>query len=172
MYKVIAIFGKSCSGKDTLLSKLDEQGLSNYNKCILKTTRPKREKEKDGVDYVFITEGEASKCKNAIVSEYNGWKYILSKDALVPWAVNVGIFNLELILKMKEDPEIELTPVFIFAPDKVRLKRGMMRYAREQYGYYEMCRRFCADEDEYKEKYPKIGPALIYHNYSKEELKG
>lgn len=46
------ILGKTCSGKSTIVRKLCEK--YNYNKILTYTTRPKREHEKDGVDYHFI----------------------------------------------------------------------------------------------------------------------
>lgn len=56
---MIVLFGKTCSGKSTVLQFLvDKYG---YKKIVTYTTRPKRPNEKDGVDYHFITEEEFKK---------------------------------------------------------------------------------------------------------------
>jgi guanylate kinase len=48
---VLIITGKSCSGKDTIVSELIKLG---YNKIVTFTNRPKRTGEIDGVTYHFI----------------------------------------------------------------------------------------------------------------------
>lgn len=53
MYKIIALCGKAGTGKSFLLKKI----LSvqpDYNKIVSCTTRPKREKETEGIDYYFL----------------------------------------------------------------------------------------------------------------------
>ena len=59
-YSVIAIIGKSGSGKDTLLNKFFEN-FSRKNvlhKIISYTTRPPRENEVNGKDYFFVSKEE------------------------------------------------------------------------------------------------------------------
>ena len=51
--KILALFGPSGSGKDTLAKILTTQ--ENINEIISCTTRPMREYEQDGVDYHFLT---------------------------------------------------------------------------------------------------------------------
>lgn len=48
----LIISGKSGSGKDFLLRKLNQLG---YSVGVKTTTRPKRQKECDGIDYIFET---------------------------------------------------------------------------------------------------------------------
>lgn len=55
--KIIALFGKSGAGKNTIQKIMLEQN-NNYHKIISCTTRPPRDYEKDGVDYYFINEKE------------------------------------------------------------------------------------------------------------------
>lgn len=53
---IVILFGKSATGKDTVLRKLrDEYG---YIPIISTTTRPMRVKEKQGVDYNFVSKEE------------------------------------------------------------------------------------------------------------------
>lgn len=52
--KIIALFGKSGAGKDTIQKRLTEK-LVNAHGIVSCTTRPIREKEKDGIDYNFLS---------------------------------------------------------------------------------------------------------------------
>ena len=53
MIKVIALFGPSGSGKDTVAKILAKQ--KNVNEIVSCTTRPMRDYEQDGIDYHFLT---------------------------------------------------------------------------------------------------------------------
>ena len=55
--KIIALFGKSAAGKDTLQKMMLDQN-TNFHKVVSCTTRPKRDYEEEGVDYFFLTEDE------------------------------------------------------------------------------------------------------------------
>ena len=74
--KRIIIVGKAASGKDYLKSKFIEKGFIN---AISYTTRPIRENELNGKDYLFIAEEEfKSKINNNFFYEYNqfnNWYY-------------------------------------------------------------------------------------------------
>lgn len=67
---LIIISGTTCAGKGTVIKKL----LEKHNDIVLSvsyTSRPKREHEKDGVDYYFVTREEfESKIKNDDFLEY------------------------------------------------------------------------------------------------------
>lgn len=76
------ILGKTCSGKSTIVRKLCEK--YNYNKILTYTTRPKREHEKDGIDYHFIDDetfyhfrdlGKFSEYKSYHVAGGHTWWY-------------------------------------------------------------------------------------------------
>ncbi|MDO8482001.1 MAG: guanylate kinase [bacterium] len=53
--QVIVIAGPSGSGKNTILQELLKKG-RNYVRLITATTRSPREGERDGVDYIFLSE--------------------------------------------------------------------------------------------------------------------
>jgi len=55
--KIIALFGQSGSGKDTLAKCLIKKA-TNTHVIISCTTRPKRDYEQDGIDYHFLTNEE------------------------------------------------------------------------------------------------------------------
>ena len=52
--KILALFGESGAGKDTVLNGLLEENPS-FHRIVSCTTRPKRENEIDGKDYNFVT---------------------------------------------------------------------------------------------------------------------
>ena len=60
---LIAIYGKSASGKDTYLNELMKE-YPNLNKILLATTRPPREGEINGVNYLFVKNKEMKKNKD------------------------------------------------------------------------------------------------------------
>ena len=79
---VYAIIGKSGSGKDYFLNKLNNFKVFDnkiFNKIISYTTRPPRHGETNGIDYHFISDEEFDKLikekKMLEWTEFNGWKY-------------------------------------------------------------------------------------------------
>ena len=52
--KVIALFGKSGAGKDTIQKELLKH-LNNAQGIVSNTTRAPRDYEKDGIDYHFLS---------------------------------------------------------------------------------------------------------------------
>lgn len=81
MIERIIIVGKAASGKDYLRQILQELGLKY---AVTYTTRPLREGERHGVDYMFISEEEGER----LVAEdkfyehvrFNDWLYGTTKD--------------------------------------------------------------------------------------------
>lgn len=73
---MIVLVGESASGKSTIERKLCDHG---FNRIISYTTRPKRENEKDDIDYHFISEDEfLEKLKKGFFAEhtkYRDWHY-------------------------------------------------------------------------------------------------
>ena len=76
MGKMIVLVGESGSGKTTIQKELGKLGTKKVVTC---TTRPMRVGEKDGEDYIFLSDKEFQKMidDNGFVehAEYRGWKY-------------------------------------------------------------------------------------------------
>ena len=72
---IIALFGKAGAGKDTI-QRLLIQHFENAQSIISNTTRPKRDYEKDGIDYHFLSVEDFAK------KVLNGETNILSNDYL------------------------------------------------------------------------------------------
>lgn len=54
---LVVLSGPSGVGKDTLLKRLKERGY-DFAFVVTMTTRPRRENEVDGVDYIFVNKGQ------------------------------------------------------------------------------------------------------------------
>ena len=55
MKKIVYLMGKSASGKDTVYRELLKR-FPGFRRLIPCTTRPRREGERDGEEYRFVTE--------------------------------------------------------------------------------------------------------------------
>lgn len=147
---LIAIYGKSASGKDTYLNELIKEH-SNLNKILLATTRPPREKEINGIDYLFVKDKEIKRDKEKYLwpIEFNGWIYAIVKESIKQDKINIGIFNTYWMTKLFEDcgKTYDLIAIEVFEAGKTRLLRSLNR---ENYpDCAEICRRFLADEKDF-----------------------
>lgn len=164
MGKIFYLMGKSASGKDTIFKMLmqtNEMGLKNI---VMYTTRPIRVGEQEGVDYYFVEDEKADELgKKGLVIEmrkYNTihgiWKYFTVIDGQVD--LNSGnylmIGTLESYEKMRAFYGVDtMVPIYVTVPDGIRLERALAREkCQKQPKYAEMCRRFLADEEDFKEE--------------------
>lgn len=147
---LIAIYGKSASGKDTYLNALIKE-YPNLNKILLATTRPPREKEIDGIDYLFVKDKEIKRDKEKYLwpIEFNGWTYAIVKESIQQDKINIGIFNTYWMTKLFEDcgKTYDLITIEVFEADKTRLLRSLNRENSPDCA--EICRRFLADEKDF-----------------------
>lgn len=150
-YKIIALFGKSGAGKNTLQRWMADN-LSDINEIISCTTRPKRENEIDGLNYHFITEDDfIDKINKNLMLEtasFRGWFYGTSLNELDKSKINVGVFNIQGIISLLENPNLQVLPVYIKAYDMTRLKRCLGRERNPD--CKEICRRFLTDEEDFQ----------------------
>lgn len=76
--QIIALFGESASGKDTI-QKWVTANYENVNSIISCTTRPKRDCEKNQIDYYFISLEEFTKYllegQMVEATDFRGWFY-------------------------------------------------------------------------------------------------
>lgn len=149
-YKILALFGKSGAGKDTVQKQLIKAS-PTWNGIISCTTRPKRDYEKNGVDYYFLSLEEfTQKVLNMSMleaTEFNNWFYGTTLDALKKNTVNIGVFNIKGIECLLQDPRLEVIPVYIYCEDRIRLIRNLNR--EQEPNCKEICRRFLADERDF-----------------------
>lgn len=172
--KVIALVGPSGSGKDTLLRECVK--VLPLKRIITCTTRPKRENEKDGIDYHFLS-GKAfiTKIANFEMLEVSSfktnegyWYYGTDIKELDNDMINIGVFNMHSLSYLIQDGLVDIYPVYIKANDKDRLFRQLSRETEPN--CLEICRRFISDNQdfdnfEYKDK------LLFYNNLEIQDIK-
>lgn len=150
--KVIAVIGKSGSGKNSLLQEVLASAPDTFHQIINCTTRPSREKEVEGKDYFFLTGKEfIAKIKNNEMLEYtkfNDWYYGTMKEALSTEKVNIGVFNPAGIRELSKNSNIDLSIVWVHTSDKERLLRQL--YREDCPNVDEIIRRFQTDKEDFK----------------------
>lgn len=130
---LIAVIGKSASGKDTLVNYA-LKNFPNLNKVIHYTTRPKRAGEVDGVDYYFITKEEMEEKQKSgellVLTVFKSdWKYAVGIKSFKTDRINIGVFNLEEIKYLYNECKnlFNFRIIQTMAPDEIRLKRSEER---------------------------------------------
>lgn len=150
-YKVIALFGKSGVGKDTIQKYLTKH-LKNSHGIVSCTTRPPRDYEKNGKDYFFIrtTEFEENVLLGNMLEQasFRNWWYGTPVTSLDITKINIGVFNITGIKSLLSDDRLEVLPIEIVVDDKIRLMRNLQREAKPD--CHEICRRFMTDEEDFK----------------------
>ena len=161
--KVLALFGESGSGKDTIQAWLFKN-IPNTHKPITYTTRPARDYEINGKNYYFISNDEFKELKNnnkILESFYvkdRDWYYGSSIDEFQKDKINIIILTPTGIHNLLNYNQLDILPVYIKAPDKIRLLRSLKR--EENPDCIEICRRFLSDVEDFK----KIN--FLYETYN------
>ena len=150
-YQVIALCGKSASGKDSIQKATVQANPDKFNSIISCTTRPMRDNEQNKIDYYFLTLEEFTvKVLNGEMleaTEFNNWFYGTPIKALKKDKINIGVFNPAGIEALLDDPRLEVTVVLVGASDKTRLMRALNR--ENEPNCSEICRRYFADEEDF-----------------------
>lgn len=180
MRKIVCLMGKSSSGKDTIYKRLMEDEELGLCRMVPYTTRPRREGEREGVEYHFVDEEELSRLESegrvaelrAYDTVYGVWKYFtvcgeqmeqddrtyLMIGTLEAWNALCAYFGRERML-----------PVYIEVEDGRRLMRAIRReQAQEKPGYAELCRRFLADAEDFSEE--RLKTAGITARFENEDV--
>lgn len=163
MSYIFYLMGKSSSGKDTLYKKLRER-IPELKTIIGYTTRPVRKNERNGREYYFVDEDKMKEMmKNGIVIEnrayqtvHGVWNYFTADDGQVKNSEDhyILIGTLQSFVKIRDYyGEDRVIPIYIEVEDGIRLKRALEREMKqEKPKYAELCRRFLADEEDFKEE--------------------
>ena len=166
-YKVLALFGPSGSGKDTVARLIMDSydcyiGTDWYDRfhlVVRTTTRPMRENEKEGHPYHFVSydkminriyNGNIIEADNFKV-KVNGvdvvWCYGTDIDDLQEDKINIITGHAGCVESLLLDSRLDVLPIFIKVDDKQRLIRQLNRNIHVDCS--EICRRFLADEKDY-----------------------
>lgn len=147
---VIVILGKAGTGKDSLAKTLVHMYPDNFNLVVTATTRPKRDYEIDGVDYIFMTDEEFKQAEKIEEAEFNGWHYGTPLSALSENSCNVIVLNPEGYMSLLDNPKINIIGTFeLQVNDKQRLLRQLNR--EENPNVDEIIRRYKTDNNDFQE---------------------
>lgn len=139
------ILGKAASGKDYLRKRMMQKG-AKYG--VSYTTRPPRNGEKEGEDYLFTTEDDFLKrIRNNEFIEYqqfNGWYYGMTKEVFD--ACEVMILNVEGLAMLAPEIRNQCFVIYIDIDQEIRIERLGARKDVDD----AIMRRILADEEQFK----------------------
>ena len=124
--KPCIIIGTSAVGKDTLINKLKLEYQEKIYKLPSYTTRPIREKEKDGVDYYFVTHEDFDKMEN----EGKLLKILIKKDKLILALKNknkITILNYNIETANAVKDEMDFNYIAILPPSESELRNRLIK---------------------------------------------
>lgn len=164
MSKVFFVLGKSCSGKDTIFNRLKDNEKLKLKTVVGYTTRPMREGEEDGKEYFFVDQNRLKELKEdgKVIEcrDYNTvhgvWSYFTVNDGQISKGKDNYLYigTLESYEKMLEFYGSEMiVPIYVYVENGERLSRAVVREKKQaEPKYAELCRRFLADEEDFKEE--------------------
>jgi len=147
---LIAICGKSASGKNTLRDSLYGALIQKHAPAhimINDTTRPRRMDEVDGIDYNFISKEvfweNIEEEKYIEYAQFKRWYYGTQLREIEKTEINLGIFNIEGLNKLASlSDNYEIIVVYL----KVSLWERLRRSCRREHQFsWEYIRRAAAD---------------------------
>ena len=180
MGRIFCVMGKSASGKDSIFKELMHDKSLKLKNIVPYTTRPIRDGEQDGKDYIFCTEADVQRLEseNKIIElrEYNTvygiWKYFTVDDGQIDLDKNsyILIGTLETYVKIcRYFGNEKVIPIYIEVEDGLRLQRALDRERMQDVPKYtELCRRFLADDADFSEE--KLKDAGIVERFQNIEL--
>ena len=167
---IVALFGAAGSGKDTLQKEIVKQSPDLFQEIISSTTRPKREYEIDGKDYIFLTDHEYEEYLNAKCfiehADFRGWHYGTLFSSIKNGCFNIGVFNISGVKQLLELPKDKyyIIPIYIVASQKTRLLRQLNR--EEEPDCDEIVRRYLADQQDLDPKNINFWHLIEWNGYN------
>ncbi|ENZ28587.1 guanylate kinase [Enterocloster clostridioformis] len=164
------IMGRTCSGKSTIVKELKKYG---FHLILTTTTRPKREKEIQNVDYHFVSEEEfLEKIDQNYFAEYKVYKTELGiwyygsarEDIESAGEKDIIILTPEGYRDVvKEYPSLEYRLVYIYANNQTIKNRLMKRGDKKE----EAERRIKQDYQDFK-GVENLADRIVYNNENDE----
>ena len=152
---IIAICGKSATGKDTLvrilMNSVSSFGL-DVNIIVSDTTRPQRINEINGVDYNFIPRKlfmyKIDHQEYLEYARFNNWLYGTNKRSISDTAINIGVFNVSGITNLiKYISDYNIICIYLKCPFYRRLLRSIQRENKIKMEFF---RRARVDKKDFK----------------------
>jgi guanylate kinase len=158
---VYALIGYSCTGKDTVLNALVQKG---FKRVISHTSRPRRSKEQDHIDYHFVTYNEMVNMENN-----NEFIEMRKYDVASGETRLYGIHKDSIDLNSERDyicivdcqgfealqahyGEENVIGIYLYVPGKERLLRALNRCELTEEDVDEIVRRYQADKVDFKQE--------------------
>ena len=169
------IMGKTCSGKNAIVSELKKRG---WSQIITYTSRPKRRGEKNGREYWYISEEDFSnKIESGYFAEWksydvNGktWYYGSPTEEIIEASIddknNViiltpqGVVDVLAILK-RYVVDYQINIIYLYANHKTILKRLKARKDKND----SIERRMKADDNDFANA-TNLANKIVYNNLS------
>ena len=185
MKHIFYLMGKSASGKDAVYKCLLQDPKLNLKPFLTYTTRPIRDGEREGEAYYFVDEEELKEllADGKVIelreypSAYGPWRYFTVDDGQTDGEEDLAAIGTPQSFKALRDhygPECVI-PIYIETEPGLRLERALHRERKQEVPKYdEMCRRFLADEHDFREEvleqYGITEDCRIRNEGTKEEL--
>lgn len=156
--------GKSSSGKDSIFRELMKMYDGKLKTVVPYTTRPMRDGEENGDEYVFTDDKEFESLRSAgkIIEERSYhtiqglWRYFTVNDGSFDDDTDVmliGTIDTYLSISRYFKDKKTVIPVYIECDDGERLIRAVNREKKRQEPQYrELCRRFLSDDEDFSEE--------------------
>lgn len=180
MHKLFVVMGKSAAGKDTVFKEITRRDL-NLKTVAGYTTRPIRDGEKNGEEYFFVTKEELGRLQesNKVIEHraydtmHGVWDYFTVDDGQIDFneRSSIMIGTLDTYRKIREYlGKDRVVPLYLEVEDGIRLERALAREkTQKKPKYTELCRRFLADEEDFKEEnLHELGINKRYNNENSE----
>lgn len=162
--KIFYIMGKSATGKDTIYHRIMEENRFGLGQIVPYTTRPIRSYEQEGREYHFVTVEQAKEMQEqgkvlemrCYATVHGPWYYFTADDGQIDLETGsyLMIGTLESYSKLLQAlGEDVLVPIYLWISDRERMHRALEREDRQETPRYaELCRRYLADEEDFKEE--------------------
>lgn len=165
MKKIYCLIGKSSSGKDTIAKEFLK--ISNLQKLMACTTRPKRTGEEDGKEYKFIQKNEVDQfmCAKATFNKVDGsYDYGFVKEKLDEEKDYFAVASLYQIVQLhKEYPTFDFIVIFINNDEEERIIHAIKREEQQKNpDYKEICRRIIADSHDFSLNNPDYISVMVF----------
>lgn len=164
MNRIFVLMGKSSSGKDSVFRELMKMYDGRLKTVVPYTTRPMRDGEENGDEYVFTDDKEFESLRSAgkIIEERSYhtiqglWRYFTVNDGSFDDDTDVmliGTIDTYLSISRYFKDKKTVIPVYIECDDGERLIRAVNREKKRQEPQYrELCRRFLSDDEDFSEE--------------------
>lgn len=163
MGRLFCILGKSGSGKDTVFKALMSDPRLLLRGVVTYTTRPRRVREREGVEYHFITDAQlallAEEGRILELRQYETvqgtWSYGTVDDGQID--LSAGDYLMIVTLPAYENLRRHfgagaVVPLYLEVEDGPRYARALSREKKEPHpDFEELRRRFAADSADFSE---------------------